>query len=191
MPLSGTQIRTLQGISTATITTVLLKRGLRNVWMRGPRRLQPDQPRIAGSAFTLRFVPAREDLATPASWSSPTSTRAAIEAIRARGLDTRVLKVPTDVADAAACRRLVDATVAAFGRIDALVNSAYVPGLFQPMESADLDDWRKTFDVNLYGTMQLTQAVIPVMKRQGGGAIVMIPLSNVTVDCTLVKVSSS
>ena len=49
--------------------------------MRGPRPLQPDQARIVGSVFTLRFVPAREDLATPASWSSPTSTRAAIEEI--------------------------------------------------------------------------------------------------------------
>jgi regulator of RNase E activity RraA len=47
--------------------------------MRGPQPLKPDQPRIVGGAFTLRFVPAREDLATPASWSSPTSTRAAIE----------------------------------------------------------------------------------------------------------------
>jgi regulator of RNase E activity RraA len=41
--------------------------------------LKPGQGRIVGRAFTLRFVPAREDLATPASWSSPTSTRAAIE----------------------------------------------------------------------------------------------------------------
>jgi regulator of RNase E activity RraA len=81
MPLSDTFIQTLKGISTATITTVLLKRGLRNVWIRGPRPLQPDQSRIVGGAFTLRFVPAREDLATPASWSSPTSTRAAIEAV--------------------------------------------------------------------------------------------------------------
>ena len=43
--------------------------------------LRPDQPRIVGPAFTLRFVPAREDLATPASWASPVSTRAAIEAM--------------------------------------------------------------------------------------------------------------
>jgi NAD(P)-dependent dehydrogenase (short-subunit alcohol dehydrogenase family) len=95
-------------------------------------------------------------------------------AIRARGLATPVRKVPTDVSDAAQCGRLVAAAVEAFGRIDALVNSAYVPGRFEPMESADLDDWRTTLDVNLFGTMQLTQAVIPVMKRQGGGAIVMI-----------------
>lgn len=69
----------LADVSTATITTVLLKHGLRNVWMRGSIPLQPGQPRLVGRAFTLRFVPAREDLATPASWGAPISSRAAIE----------------------------------------------------------------------------------------------------------------
>lgn len=73
----------LSGISTATITTVLLKKGLRNVWMRGTKPIRAGQPRLIGRAFTLRFVPAREDLATPESWSSPISTRAAIEAMPA------------------------------------------------------------------------------------------------------------
>jgi regulator of RNase E activity RraA len=73
----------LSGITTATLTTVLLKKGLRNVWLRGARPLRPGQARIVGPAFTLRFVPAREDLATPASWGSPISTRAAIEAMPA------------------------------------------------------------------------------------------------------------
>jgi len=68
-------------VSTATLTTVLLKKGLRNTWMRGPRPLKPGQKRLVGRAFTLRFVPAREDLATPESWSSPRSTRAAVEAM--------------------------------------------------------------------------------------------------------------
>jgi len=74
-------IEALRGITTATLTTVLLKKGLRNVWMRGAAPMEPGQPRIVGRAFTLRFVPAREDLATPASWSAPISTRAAIEAM--------------------------------------------------------------------------------------------------------------
>lgn len=74
-------VEALKGVSTATITTVLLKKGLRNVWMRGTRPIRPGQPRLIGKAFTLRFVPAREDLATPESWSSPISTRAAIEAM--------------------------------------------------------------------------------------------------------------
>jgi regulator of RNase E activity RraA len=76
-------IATLTGISTGTITTILLKKGLRNIWMRGTQPLRPDLPRTVGRAFTLRFVPAREDLATPESWSSPRSTRAAIEAMPA------------------------------------------------------------------------------------------------------------
>ena len=74
----------LEGVTTATLTTVLLKKGLRNVWMRGARPLASAcRARRVGRAFTLRFVPAREDLATPASWASPISTRAAIEAMPA------------------------------------------------------------------------------------------------------------
>ena len=72
-PLDASVISSLAGISTATLTTVLLKHGLRNVWMRGTRPLAPGQPRLVGRAFTLRFVPAREDLATPASWGSPSA----------------------------------------------------------------------------------------------------------------------
>ena len=81
IPLNPEVIETLKRVTTATLTTVLLKKGLRNVWMRGTRPLRPDQPRQVGRAFTLRFVPAREDLATPASWGAPISTRAAIEAM--------------------------------------------------------------------------------------------------------------
>jgi regulator of RNase E activity RraA len=83
LPLSASDHAALMQISTATLTTVLLKQGLRNVWMRGTRPLSQAQPRCVGRIFTLRFVPAREDLATPASWSSPISTRAAIEAMPA------------------------------------------------------------------------------------------------------------
>lgn len=83
LPLDAKIVEQLSGVSTATLTTVLLKKGLRNVWLRGTRPLRPNQPRIVGRAFTLRFVPAREDLATPESWSSPISTRAAIEAMPA------------------------------------------------------------------------------------------------------------
>jgi regulator of RNase E activity RraA len=79
MTLDKTVIETLSAVSTATLTTILLKKGLRNVWIRRARPLRPDQARVVGRAFTMRFVPAREDLATPESWASPRSTRAAIE----------------------------------------------------------------------------------------------------------------
>ncbi len=74
---------TLRGITTATITTVLLNKGIRRCWMSGPKPLSGGAvsggTRVVGPAFTLRFVPAREDLATPDSWGKPISTRAAIE----------------------------------------------------------------------------------------------------------------
>jgi regulator of RNase E activity RraA len=69
----------LSEVTTATITTILLKKGIRNCYMRGPRPLRGGYGRLVGPAFTLRFIPAREDLATPESWASPRSTRAAIE----------------------------------------------------------------------------------------------------------------
>ncbi len=75
MPLDPKIIETLKGVSTATLTTVLLKKGLRNVWMRGTKPLKPGQGRVVGPAFTLRFVPAREDLATPESWASSPPAR--------------------------------------------------------------------------------------------------------------------
>ncbi|MGG4775587.1 ribonuclease activity regulator RraA [Alcaligenaceae bacterium 429] len=81
MALDAEIVKTLEGVTTATITTVLLKLGLRNTWIRGTKPLAEGQPRIVGPAFTLRFIPAREDLATTASWSAPNSTRAAIEAM--------------------------------------------------------------------------------------------------------------
>src|ERR1700732_4091286 len=81
MTLNRKVVQTLSGVSTATITTILLKKGLRTVWMRGCRPFRPGSPRLVGPAFTLRFIPMREDLATPESWSSPRSTRAAIEAM--------------------------------------------------------------------------------------------------------------
>ena len=82
-PLSPAVIKALSSVTTATITTVLMTKGLRNVWLRGTKPLLPGQPRLVGRAFTLRFVPAREDLSTPESWASPISTRAAIEAMPA------------------------------------------------------------------------------------------------------------
>lgn len=67
--------------TTATLTTVLFKKGVRNVWIRGTAPLSVGQPKIVGPAFTLRFIAGREDINTSAAWSSPNSTRAAVEAM--------------------------------------------------------------------------------------------------------------
>lgn len=91
------------------------------------------------------------------------------------GAECEVLKCVTDITDRAQCSQLAQETVARFGRIDALVNSAFVHGNFpEPVESADLDGWRAVFDTNLVGTMTITQEVAAHMKTQRSGAIVMI-----------------
>src|SRR5204862_5968570 len=77
--MSAALYEMLRGITTATITTMLLKKGIRRCWMNGPKPLAAHGTRLVGPAFTLRFVPAREDLATPESWAKPISTRGAIE----------------------------------------------------------------------------------------------------------------
>src|SRR4029078_4446774 len=69
----------LRRVTTATITTMLLKKAIRHCWLKGAMPLAPTGKRLVGPAFTLRFVPVREDLATPESWSKPISTRGAIE----------------------------------------------------------------------------------------------------------------
>jgi regulator of RNase E activity RraA len=52
----------LKKVSTATLTTVLFKRGLRNVFIQAVFLLNPKAPRMVGEAYTLRYIPAREDL---------------------------------------------------------------------------------------------------------------------------------
>jgi NAD(P)-dependent dehydrogenase (short-subunit alcohol dehydrogenase family) len=82
-------------------------------------------------------------------------------------------EMPTDVADPAACMSLATAAVEAFGRIDGLVNSAFV-SYFAPFEEADLSQWRKVMEVNCFGAAQMAQAVLPHMKSGGGGSIVNV-----------------
>ena len=73
----------LKNITTGTITTMRLKKGIRHAWMKGAMPFGFSGKRVVGPAFTLRFVPVREDLATPESWMKPISTRGAIEAMPA------------------------------------------------------------------------------------------------------------
>jgi regulator of RNase E activity RraA len=60
--LSSYSREALKKVSTATLTTVLFKRGFRNVFIQGIFLLNKDAPRMVGEAFTLRYIPAREDV---------------------------------------------------------------------------------------------------------------------------------
>ena len=85
-----------------------------------------------------------------------------------------VLKCATDIRDRAACDAMAAATLARFGRVDILINSAYIVGQYQRAAEADLDDWRNTLETNLFGSMNLIQAIIPAMRSVGGGSIVNV-----------------
>lgn len=94
--------------------------------------------------------------------------------IRALGVDCELLKQPTDVTDRGQCDALTKATAERFGRIDGLVNSAYMHGDFDHAATADLDSWQGQLNTNLLGSLRLTQATIPWMREAGSGAVVMI-----------------
>ena len=79
----------------------------------------------------------------------------------------------TDITDPAACQALVNGAVEQFGRLDSVVNCAALDTVFGGLEGADFEAWRQTFDVNLFGTLQVCSAAIPHLKQRGG-AIVFI-----------------
>jgi NAD(P)-dependent dehydrogenase (short-subunit alcohol dehydrogenase family) len=96
--------------------------------------------------------------------------RAAIGAL-GRGDDT--LALVADVSDAKAVEGAVQQAHRRFGRIDALVNNAGI-AVFKPMLDTTLEEWQRVLAVNLNGPFMMTQAVAPIMRDQGSGAIVNI-----------------
>jgi len=94
---------------------------------------------------------------------------AAAEAVRTHG--RRALVLQADLADAAACARVVDETAGALGRLDVLVTMAS-RYLATPFDTLTLDDWQRQLDVDLRATWLCAQAAVPHMRRAGGGRIV-------------------
>jgi NADP-dependent 3-hydroxy acid dehydrogenase YdfG len=85
----------------------------------------------------------------------------------------KALALAGDMAVEAEALKAVEDTVAQLGRIDILINSA---GVMQAgnVENADLDEYRRVFDINLFATLYTCRAAVPHMLKQGGGDIVTI-----------------
>lgn len=81
--------------------------------------------------------------------------------------------VQTDVTSEESTAAMAQAALAAYGRIDAIVNNA---GLFtpKPWDELTLADWKQRFAVNVDGTYLATRAVVPAMTEQGGGKVINI-----------------
>ena len=80
---------------------------------------------------------------------------------------------PADMSDESAVRKMIDEIKAKFGRLDVLINNAG-RGMHCPLESIDIEEYRKLLDLNVLGPLVAMQAAIPVMRKQGGGAMVNI-----------------
>lgn len=91
----------------------------------------------------------------------------------ALNLPGRVLALEADVASAAEVQQAVETIALRFERIDALVNNAGT-AVFKPALETTPAEWQRVIDVNLTGPFLCTQAVAPLMRRHGGGAIVNI-----------------
>ena len=93
----------------------------------------------------------------------------------------RALAVPADVSDVEECRRIVDVTVDTFGRIDIVVNVATVGGGQFRIDDLDLDLYRRAFEMNVVGVLEISRCAARSMRSTGGGAIIQISTLAATV----------
>lgn len=80
----------------------------------------------------------------------------------------------TDVADPVAVRRFIDDAVGELGGIDVLINNVGVAGPTVPVTELDIEAWKAVLDVNLTGTMMVTQAAIPHLARADAASIISL-----------------
>ncbi len=85
----------------------------------------------------------------------------------------KALAITTDVTQCDQVKRLVDAAVQTYGRIDVMINNA---GLMphSPLERLKIDDWNRTIDVNIKGVLYGIAAALPHMKQQKAGHIINV-----------------
>ena len=85
----------------------------------------------------------------------------------------KALPIVTDITDETQANNLINKTNAELGRVDILVNNAGV-ALTGNIDGGNTSDWRRMFDVNVFGVLYATHAVLPILKAQGVGHIVNI-----------------
>ena len=89
-------------------------------------------------------------------------------AAEVEALGRRAVTVQADVAKPEDCANVATEVEAAFGgELDILVNSAFHAGRMEPFAEADLSRWRRPMDINYFGTLQLTQALLPALRSAG------------------------
>lgn len=123
-----------------------------------------------GRDISLTLAKAGADIALAARRSTSLDPVAAeIEAV-----GRRVVCVPTDITVADDCRALAASAVGQLGRVDVVVNNAFAEEPYSNFAGFDPDRWRAPFEVNVFGSLQLTKAALPALRSAGGGSVVNI-----------------
>lgn len=131
-----------------------------------------------GEAIASAF--ASEGYEVVATMRNPDNAPESLKAIALETPDSFVL-APLDVTDAASRQAAVDLTIKRFGQIDVLINNAGI-GARGSLEDTPEALWRKMFETNLFGPIELIRLVLPLMREQGAGRIL-----NVTSVAALLK----
>lgn len=99
------------------------------------------------------------------------ATRVRNEIIEAGG---KAIAVGVDITNSESVQAMADSSVAAFGGVDILVNNAALMAELGTLQAVDIpiDEWNRIFNVNLTGALICTQAVVPLMRKRGGGKII-------------------
>lgn len=122
-----------------------------------------------GRSIALRSAAQGADVVLAAR----TASRLEEVAKEVTALGRRALAVPADIGDPDTGQRLAEATLAEFGRADALVHNALAMPPIKDLSVVDLDAVRSAFDVNVLGALRMTRAFSPALE-EAGGSVVMV-----------------
>ena len=129
---------------------------------------------VTGGAMGIGRAVAEGLLAEGANVVIADRTGAAEAAKALDNAGNAVIGVACDVSSRDDTEAMAGAALEAFGRIDVLVNNAGIYSSLKtgPFEDLDIEEWRRILDVNVIGQAMATRAVVPAMRRQGGGSVV-------------------
>lgn len=164
----------LGAVASAVVLTGLVRRLLiaaRSGYFEGKVALITGASRGIGRELALQLASRGAHLVLAAR--SEDQLREVAAACKARNPRVGTLIVPTDVTNEIQLAHLAEQAEAQFGRIDILINNA---GILQVGDFVTVgrDSVRQTIEVNLMSAMYLTQLVLPLMRRQGSGHVVMM-----------------
>jgi NAD(P)-dependent dehydrogenase (short-subunit alcohol dehydrogenase family) len=134
---------------------------------------------VTGGSMGLGFEIAKKYLEAGASLmicarNEVLLDKAAMDLTKLAGTGQSVLALPADVSKPEDVTALVHAALREFGRLDVLVNNAGIAGPTGPIENVDWEEWIRTIEINLLGSVLLSRAVLPHFKKAAHGKIIQL-----------------